>query len=284
MATNSSTADESHDTPRFKSPQLPQTQSVFFTKLLPELREYVYSFVFGELPRIKPDETPLYWISGAGPGTPPQCFPVDGSTMLLQTCQQMYFEAFAVFYRNTVFKVFTPPENVTRFPPAALDNIRTIWIDIRLNAEYGCLCCDDHVEGYFAEKSWAKAVELFNEQLPGLRHLHISIMRRKDSRPGNYFRPLLERKLYPALMGIRKLSCFQVIANFKNEEPENAPFEIVPFEHGIEDETEDEQELSEDTEETEGADGGEDDDDAEYSSPGEDEGYDEVFGWRVAFH
>lgn len=141
-------------------------------------------------------------------------------------------------------------EDVTLFPIAAHSNIRTVWIDIRLNSEFGCECCDDQVEDYFDEATWSKTVKALNERLPGLRHLHISIIRREDSRSGEYFRPLLEEKLYPILMGMKELHFFQVVVNFMNVVLVNAQFEMVTSEYSATYETQDECEwVSDKTEE-----------------------------------
>lgn len=85
MATNSPDMEKSHDTPGFKHPELPQTQSVLFTKLPPELRERVYFFVFEEFPRIKVDEKPWDW-RGSDEG---KLQAVDESITLLKVCQRM---------------------------------------------------------------------------------------------------------------------------------------------------------------------------------------------------
>ncbi|DAA78390.1 TPA_exp: Uncharacterized protein A8136_4366 [Trichophyton benhamiae CBS 112371] len=280
MATDSSILDESQDTLGFKSPQLPQTQSILFTRLPAELRERVYFFVFGGFPRIKPDEKPLYWISGGAPRRLKN-HAVDKSMTLLQACQRMYFEAFDFFYQNITFKVFTPLTDVTLFPTAAHNSIRTLWVDIRLNSELGCDCCDEKVEGYFDEATWSKTVKVLNERLPGLRHLHISIIRRKESRSGDYFRPLLEEKVYPTLMGMKKLHCFQVVVNFENVVPANAPFEMVTSEYSAAYEIQSEREwLSDETEEEESTDNVEE----EYVTQYKRERNDSVDGWKIVFH
>ncbi|OAL63480.1 hypothetical protein A7C99_5876 [Trichophyton rubrum] len=213
MATNSSGMEESHDTPGFKNPELPQTQSVLFTKLPPELRDRVYFFVLGEFPRIKMDEKPWHW-GGSDEG---KLHAVDQSIALLKVCQRM----------STIFKVIRPKGILTLFPPAA-----------------------HSIDCYLDETIWSKIVTVLNEQMPSLRHLHISIIRRKNSKPVEHFRALLEENLYPTLTRMKKLQCFRVLVNFENAAPANAPFEVISGEYLAAYETKDDLELvSNETEE-----------------------------------
>ncbi|EZF69708.1 hypothetical protein H105_07834 [Trichophyton soudanense CBS 452.61] len=264
MATNSSGMEESHDTPGFKNPELPQTQSVLFNKLPPELRD-------------------RHW-GGSDEG---KLHAVDQSIALLKVCQRM----------STIFKVIRPKGILTLFPPAAHSSIHTFWIDILLNSKSECDMCNYLVDCYLDETIWSEIVTVLNEQMPSLRHLHISIIRRKNSKPVEHFRALLEENLYPTLTRMKKLQCFRVLVNFENAAPANAPFEVISGEYLAAYETKDDLELvSNETEEEVSTDNVEDENtgnvkeestedvEDEYVTQHEEKAWDIIDGWKIAFH
>lgn len=215
----------------------------------------------------------------------------------LQVVKYRHFEALAVCYRSTIFKVIRPKGILTLFPPAAHSSIHTFWIDILLNSKSECDMCNYLVDCYLDETIWSKIVTVLNEQMPSLRHLHISIIRRKNSKPVEHFRALLEENLYPTLTRMKKLQCFRVLVNFENAAPANAPFEVISGEYLAAYETKDDLELvSNETEEEVSTDNVEDENtgnvkeestedvEDEYVTQHEEKAWDIIDGWKIAFH
>lgn len=207
----------------------------------------------------------------------------------LQVVKYRHFEALAVFYRSAIFKIIHPSRMVTLFPPAAHSSIHTFWIDVLLNADDECEVCSHAVDYYLDEITWGETVRVLNEQMPSLRHLHISIILRKISVPVEHFRALLEENVYPALMRMKKLHCFRVLVNFENVAPANAPFKVISAEYLGANKTKDGRELaSNEAEEEVSMDDAEEestkDVEDEYISEHDEKAWDIRDGWKIAFH
>ncbi|KAM5450974.1 hypothetical protein MaudCBS49596_004085 [Microsporum audouinii] len=213
MAADSSSPGEA-DACSYQSPQLPQTQSALFSRLLPEIREKIYYLVFQGLPRIKPKDKPLYWMSNWGAFPPDR--PVDQSTTLLQTCQQI------------------------------------------------------SVELYFEKDQWTKTVEFIRDQMPELRHLHVNFYRRKNSMRARYCKHLFEERVYPSLMKMREMPCFQLMLNFNSVVPDKAPFKVIY--------------VAKEGYETGDEVVNEDEDDGEYEWLDEVKDPEDIDEWTVSFH
>lgn len=205
----------------------------------------------------------------------------------LQVVKYRHFEALAVFYRSAIFKVISPKRIVTLFPPAVHSSIHTFWIDVLLNGNSECDMCNHLVDRYLDGTTWSEIVTVLNKQMPSLRHLHISIIRRKNSQPVEHYRALLEENVYPTLMRMKKLHCFRVLVNFENVAPANAPFEVIAGEYLGENKTnlelasnEAEEEVSTDDVEEESTEDVED----EYITEHDEKAWDILDGWKIAFH
>ncbi|KAM5473630.1 hypothetical protein MauCBS54593_002427 [Microsporum audouinii] len=196
--------------------------------------------------------------------TRPSSGPVNNTAANLPT------DALPCFYKSNVFKVSSPRADSLICSLMACRVIRTLWIDIRLKEAYGCWMCDRSVELYFEKDQWTKTVEFIRDQMPELRHLHVNFYRRKNSMRARYCKLLFEERVYPSLMKMREMPCFQLVLNFNSVAPDKAPFKVIY--------------VAKEGYETGDEVVNEDEDDGEYEWLDEVKDPEDIDEWTVSFH